>query len=68
MEFKISNIIDKKDGRYLQEAHVNIEVTIELRTFIRTHYKRKRCTNKLISRFVNEGVTYYLEGHPLCKK
>ncbi len=56
MEFRIRNIVDKKDGRYLQEAFVNIEVTTELRTLVRGHYKRKRCTKKLISRFINEGI------------
>ena len=56
MEFRIRNIVNKKDGKYLQESHMNINVTPELRTLVRGHYKRKRCTKKLISRFINEGI------------
>ena len=56
MRFKISNKVEKKDGIYLQEADVNIIVTDELRKVVRTHYKRERCTYKLLSRFINEGI------------
>ena len=52
MEFKILNIIDQDDGTAL----VDIDVSAELKVFVRTHYKRKRCTNKLISKFINEGI------------
>ena len=69
MKFKIANIINKKNGRYLQQSHVDIEVTVELKTFVRNHYKRKRCTNKLLSRFMNEGITNdMVERFGLCKK
>ncbi len=56
MKFKVRNIVEKKDGKYLQEGKVDIEVTTELRTIIRGHYKRKRCTIKLIEKFINEGI------------
>ena len=56
MEFKVRNIIDKKDGKYLQESHMNINITPELRIVVRGHYKRKRCTIKLIEKFINEGI------------
>jgi len=57
MRFKIYNIIKNKDDLGILDINVNTE----LRILVRNHYKRKRCTNKLISRFVNEGFR-------LCKK
>ena len=64
MEFKINNIIDNEDG----SAIVEIDTSPELRVFVRKHYKRKRCTNKLLSRFLNEGIDLYIERFGLCKK
>ena len=64
MEFKIQNVIENKDG----SAIVEIDTSSELRTFVRTYYKRKRCTNKLLSRFLNEGIDNYIKVHGLCKK
>lgn len=64
MEFKIHNVIDNPDG----SAIVEIDTSVELRTFVRKHYKRKRCTNKLLSRFLNEGIDFYIERFGLCKK
>ncbi len=51
MEFKIYNVIDKDNLGIL-----NINVSPELKILVRSHYKRKRCTNKLISKFINEGI------------
>lgn len=64
MKFKINNIIDQKDGTVL----LDIEVTNELRLFVRNYYKRERCTRKLISKFINEGISLYVERFGLCKK
>lgn len=52
MQIKITNIIQNKDGLGI----LDIDVTSELRILVRGHYKRKRCTKKLISRFINEGI------------
>ncbi len=64
MEFKIHNVIDNADG----SAIVEIDTSTELRAFVRKHYKRKRCTNKLLPRFLNEGIDLYIERYGLCKK
>lgn len=64
MEFKIHNVIENEDG----SAIVNIDVNTELKVFVRKHYKRKRCTSKLLSRFLNEGIDLYIERFGLCKK
>ena len=63
MEFKILSVTEQLNGG----AIVDIEVSTELKRFVRNYYKRKRCTNKLLSRFVNEGVSTYLKDHPLCQ-
>ncbi len=68
MEFKIRNRVEKKDGIYLQEARVNIEVTPELRKVVRNHYKKNRCTNKLLLRFISEGINPYFNKLFPCKK
>lgn len=64
MEFKILSIIDKKDGLGI----LDITINNELRSLVRKYYKRKRCTNKLLSRFVNEGIDLYIDQYELCKK
>ena len=63
MKIKILNVIKQKDGSGI----VDIEVTNELRIFVRNYYKRIRCTNKLISKFVQEGIKNYLRKNKLCK-
>ncbi len=63
MRVKIKTVHKQKDG----SAIVDIEVTPELRIYVRNYYKRIRCTNKLISKFVNEGITNYLRKNKLCK-
>lgn len=52
MQIKINNIIKEKNKIGL----INVDVNSELRILVRGHYKRKRCTKKLISRFINEGI------------
>ena len=52
MRFKIHNVIKEKNKIGL----INIDVTPELRELVRDHYKRERCTKKLISTFINEGI------------
>ena len=52
MKLKVHNVIEQKDGLGI----IDIEVTTELKIFVRTHYKRKRCTKKLICKFINEGI------------
>ena len=52
MEFKIHNIIKEKNKIGL----VNVNVSPQLRELVRGHYKRERCTKKLISKFINEGI------------
>ncbi len=64
MQFQINNIIDQDDG----SAIVDIDISMELRVFVRKYYKRKRCTNKLLSRFLVEGFTNYARIRVLCKK
>ncbi len=52
MEFKIHNVIKNKK----QSGIMDVDVTSKLRAFVRGHYKRERCTIKLIQRFINEGI------------
>ncbi len=52
MQIKINNIIKEKNKIGL----INVDVNSELRILVRNHYKRERCTKKLISRFINEGI------------
>ena len=63
MQIKVYNVIKQKDGTGL----VDIEVTNELKVFVKDYYKRVRCTKKLISKFVNEGLKNYIKRAGLCK-
>ena len=63
MQIKIYNMIKQKNGTGL----LDIEVTNELRIFVKDYYKKTRCTKKLISKFVNEGLKNYIERSGLCK-
>lgn len=64
MKFKIFRIYDVRDSSGI----LDITINNELRSLVRKYYKRKRCTNKLISRFLNEGIDLYFERYGICKK
>ena len=61
MKFNILNITDLPNGG----ATIDIEITQELRNLVKNYYNRKRCTNKLLSTFVNEGITNYLKNNEI---
>lgn len=52
MQIKITNVVKEKNKIGL----INVDVSTELRILVKNHYKRKRCTKKLVSRFINEGI------------
>ena len=54
---KVVDIIDQKDGTCL----VNLDYTPEFSKMVKEHYKKKRCSKKMITDFLIEGLQNYLE-------
>lgn len=59
MQIKILNITDNLDG----SANLEIEYPIEFREIVRNYYSRKRCTDKLIEKFIIEGLENYINKY-----
>ncbi len=57
MKILISNYKENKDG----SASFDLVYNKEVANFIKKHYNRKRITQKLMQKFVIEGLNHYLE-------
>ena len=59
MKIEILNIIENSDG----SATLEIEYPVEFRNIVRNYYNRKRCTDKLIEKFIIEGLENYINKY-----
>jgi len=50
---RITKIKDNPDG----SATIDINYDIRLHKIIRKHYKKKRCSKKMVGQFILEGLT-----------
>lgn len=57
MVIEINNIKENKDG----SATLDISFDKEVETLIKKYYNKKKCTKKLVEKFVIEGLSNYIE-------
>ena len=57
MKINVLDIIDNDDG----SADLIIEYSKEFPKMVREHYGKKRCTKKLIQKFILEGLENYIK-------
>ena len=57
MYIQIGEIKEQKDG----SALVDVNYDKEVGNFIKTYYKKKRITKKLVEKFVIESLTNYIK-------
>jgi len=60
---KVNKVIENQDGSATLHIEYNPQVLYPL---IRTHYKKVRCTQKMIKKFLLKAITNYINTK--CKK